>query len=111
MSCKNVMTDQDKFNRTTWIFSRSRNTLIELIKLGQIGENAKAESDRLSVTADCSLVIKTITVEDAGRYVCRQNDRSGRQQGQGSLVFLFVVSSEYLHHNVFRSNCLVRTIY
>ena len=107
------MTDQNKCDGTTWIFSRSTNTAaVELIKLGQIGENAKAKSDRLSVTADCSLVIKKVTVEDAGWYVCQQFNRSGQLQPDlGSLVVLSVVSSEYLHHNVFSSNCLVRTIY
>ena len=106
------MTDQHKCDRTTWLFSGSRNTaVVELIKYVQIGENTKAKSDRLSVTADCSLVIKKVTVEDVGRYICRQFQRSGRHQGPDSLVFLSVVSSEYLHHNVFRSNCLVRTIY
>ena len=106
------MTDQDECNGTSWLFSRSINTAaVTLIKLGQIGEKAKAKSDRLSVTADCSLVIKKVSVEDAGLYGCQQFDRSGRQQGRDSLVFLSVVSSEYLHHNVFRSNCLVRTIY
>ncbi|XP_062293739.1 uncharacterized protein LOC133998017 [Scomber scombrus] len=87
------MTDQDKCDRTDWTFIRSRSTpVVALIELGQIGEEAKAKSDRLSVTADCSLVIKKVTVEDAGRYDCRQFDRSGKQQGPDSLVYLSVVS-------------------
>lgn len=111
MSCENVTIDQDKCDSTTWIFSGSRNTsAVALIKLGQIGEKAKAKSDRLSVTADCSLVIKKVTVEDFGHYTCRQF-KSGQQQYQDSQVYLSVVTSEYLHHNVFSSNCLVRTIY
>ena len=107
------MTGQDKCDRTDWLFSGSRNpTPVDLIKRGQIVEDAKVKSDRLSVTADCSLVIKKVTVEDAGWYVCQQFNRSGQLQPDlGSLVVLSVVSSEYLHHNVFRSNCLVRTIY
>ena len=106
------MTDQDKCDSTTWIFVGSGSTAaVELIRLGQIGEKAKAKSDRLSVTANCSLVIKKVTVEDVGRYFCQQYDRSGQKQGQDSLVYLSVVTSEYLHHNVFSSNCLVRTIY
>ena len=105
------MTDQNNCDSINWLFV-SRNTgSVELIKLEQIGENAKAKSGRLSLTADCSLVIKNVTVEDAGRYTCRQFDRSGQQQGLDSPVYLSVVNSEYLHHNVFRSNCLVRTIY
>ena len=106
------MTDQDKCDSTTWTFVGSGSTAaVELIRLGQIGDNAKAKSDRLSFTANCSLVIKNVTVEDVGDHTCRQYDRSGQQQGRDSRVDLSVVTSEYLHHNVFSSNCLVRTIY
>ena len=94
------MTNQDKCDSTTWVFSHSRNTAaVGLIELGQIGENVKAQSDRLSVTADCSLVIKKVTVGDVGRYSCRQFDRSGQQQGPDAKVYLSVINSEYLHHS------------
>ncbi|CAK6978789.1 uncharacterized protein LOC121882766%2C partial, partial [Scomber scombrus] len=111
LSCKNVMTDQDKCNSTSWIFSHSTNTAaVELIKLGQIGENAKAKSDRLSVTADCSLVIKKVKVEDVGLYGCQQFDRSGRKQGRGSLVYLSVVSmTEHKDTDKVKLNCSVST--
>ncbi|XP_067428901.1 uncharacterized protein [Thunnus thynnus] len=86
------MTDQDKCDSTTWLFSHSRNTsAVELIEFGQIGEDATAKSDRLNVTANCSLVIKKVTVEDVGNYTCRQF-KSGQQQGQYSEVFLSVVT-------------------
>ena len=102
LSCKNVTNGQEKCDRTTWLFNHSTNTAaVELIERGQIGKNAKAKSD--SVTANCSLVIKNVTVEDAGLYTCKQFGKT-RQQGRDSLVDLSVVSSEYLHHNVFRSN-------
>ena len=111
MPCENLIRHQDRCGSTIWLFSASRNTAaVELIEFGQIGEKAKAKSDRLSVTANCSLVIKKVTVEDVGRYFCRQF-KSGQKQGQDSQVDLSVVTSEYLHHNVFSSNCLVRTIY
>ncbi|XP_067428010.1 uncharacterized protein [Thunnus thynnus] len=90
--CENVTTDQDKCNSTVWLFSGSGSTAtVALIKFGQIGEKAKAKSDRLSVTANCSLVIKKVTVEDAGRYTCRQF-KSGQQQGQDPQVDLSVVT-------------------
>ncbi|XP_044025124.1 uncharacterized protein LOC122863073 isoform X3 [Siniperca chuatsi] len=92
LPCENVIDGQRKCDGTTWLFSHSRHTAaVELIKLGQIGERAKAKSDRLSVTASCSLVIKKVTVEDVGRYDCRQF-RSGRQQGPDSQVLLSVVT-------------------
>ncbi|KAM7395960.1 hypothetical protein PAMA_007302 [Pampus argenteus] len=92
LSCEDVTTDQDKCDRTSWIFNPPRNTETEeLINLGQIGRNVGSKSDRLSVTATCSLVIKKVTVEDAGLYTCRQFI-SGQQQGPGSLVVLSVVT-------------------
>ena len=89
LSCEDVMTGQDKCDRTDWLFSGSRNQ-VDLIKRGQIVEDAKVKSDRLSVTAYCSLVIKNVTVEDVGGYSCQQFDRSGQKQGRDSVVFLFV---------------------
>ncbi|XP_042247148.1 uncharacterized protein LOC121882772 [Thunnus maccoyii] len=110
LSCENVMTDQDKCNSISWIFSGLRNTAaVELIEVGQIGENAKAKSDRLSVTVNCSLVIKKVTVEDVGRYTCRQF-KSGQQQGQDSRVYLSVVTmTEHKDTDKVTLNCSVST--
>ncbi|XP_039454615.1 uncharacterized protein LOC120433106 [Oreochromis aureus] len=52
--------------------SRHKQTTVELITHGQIVEEAKTKSDRLSVTANCSLLIKKLTVEDVGFYYCQQ---------------------------------------
>ncbi|XP_044025077.1 uncharacterized protein LOC122863056 isoform X8 [Siniperca chuatsi] len=90
LPCENVTDGQQKCNSTTWLFFGSENTAVALIVLGQIGERAKAKSDRLSVTASCSLVIKKVTVEDVGLYDCRQF-RSG-QLGPDSVVLLSVVT-------------------
>ncbi|KAI3364577.1 hypothetical protein L3Q82_011367 [Scortum barcoo] len=91
---KNVIDGQKNCGGTTWTFSHSRSSsLIELIELGQIGGGAKSKSDRLSVTANCSLVIKKVTVEDVGRYFCQQY-KSGQQQGLDALVYLSLVNSE-----------------
>ncbi|XP_044185748.1 uncharacterized protein LOC122965659 [Thunnus albacares] len=109
LSCENVMTDQDKCDSTTWLFSHSRTARVELIKLGQIGENVKAKSDRLSVTANCSLVIKKVTVEDVGHYTCRQF-KSGQQHGQDSQVDLSVVTmTEHKDTDEVMLNCSVST--
>ncbi|XP_067429398.1 uncharacterized protein [Thunnus thynnus] len=81
---------------------------VQLIYLGQIGKRAKAKSDRLSVTGNCSLVIKKVTVEDVGDYTCRQF-KSG-QQGQDSRVFLSVVTmTEHKDTDKVTLNCSVLT--
>ncbi|KAI3364594.1 hypothetical protein L3Q82_011374 [Scortum barcoo] len=92
LPCENVIDGQKNCVYTTWLFSDSgRSPVVELIKLGQIGERAKSKSDRLSVTANCSLIIKKVTVEDVGLYTCRQF-RSGQQQGDDSQVYLSVIN-------------------
>ncbi|XP_078030129.1 uncharacterized protein LOC144466547 isoform X3 [Epinephelus lanceolatus] len=95
LPCGNVINNQDKCSSTSWLSSHSSGyTAEELISHGQISNNviAKAKSSRLSVTADCSLVIKKVTREDVGRYTCRQFDESGQQQGLDAHVFLSVIN-------------------
>ena len=91
LSCKNVIEGQDKCDSTTWMYSqREGSPEVELITLGNINNNV-----RLSVTANCSLVITNVTFNDVGRYVCRQFDTSGQQRGPDSVVYPSVVTSEY----------------
>ncbi|XP_078030265.1 uncharacterized protein LOC144466590 [Epinephelus lanceolatus] len=90
LSCENVTHDQDNCDSATWLFSAGGNT-VTLFEHGKIHREAEAKSDRLSVTAKCSLVIKKVTREDVGRYTCRQF-RSGRQVSD-SQVYLSVVTS------------------
>ncbi|CAI5684443.1 unnamed protein product [Oreochromis niloticus] len=71
--CLNVIDEQNNCDGTTWTFdSRHKQTTVELITLGQSVEEAETKSDRLSVTANCSLLIKKLTVEDVGLYYCQQ---------------------------------------
>ncbi|MEQ2317133.1 hypothetical protein AMECASPLE_039662 [Ameca splendens] len=78
--------------KTTWLFTGQRNTTETLFENGKIHQAARNKSDRLSVTANCSLVIKKVSVEDVGLYICRQFDASGRDQGSDSNVHLSVVN-------------------
>ncbi|XP_051265476.1 uncharacterized protein LOC127368577 isoform X5 [Dicentrarchus labrax] len=92
LPCGNVRDNQDKCQRTSWLFVHSGNTpSVCLIDRGQIVENTNSKSDRLSVTVNCSLVIKKVTVEDACHYTCRQFI-SGQQQGPDSVVYLSVIT-------------------
>ncbi|XP_044025087.1 uncharacterized protein LOC122863063 isoform X3 [Siniperca chuatsi] len=110
LPCENVTDSQQKCDGTTWLFVGSGNTAtVTLFEHGQIGERAKAQSDRLSVTASCSLVIKKVTVEDVGRYSCRQL-RSGRQQAPDSQVHLSVVTmTEHKDPDKVKLYCSVST--
>ncbi|XP_034059101.1 uncharacterized protein LOC117537829 [Gymnodraco acuticeps] len=86
LPCNSVINDQGQCDGTTWLFTDS----VELVKGGQIVD--KAESDRLRVTENCSLVMKKVTEEDAGYYTCRQFNRSDQQEGLDSEVLLSVVT-------------------
>ncbi|XP_030260156.1 uncharacterized protein LOC115573518 isoform X2 [Sparus aurata] len=99
LPCDNVINTQDKCDSTSWLASHyERESAKQLVNLGQISKSEipKSRSDRLSVTESCSLVITNVSVEDVGRYSCRQFNKSGRQQGEDVLVYLSVVNMEKL---------------
>ncbi|XP_030578050.1 cell wall integrity and stress response component 2-like isoform X2 [Archocentrus centrarchus] len=77
----------------TWLFGDSRRgTTVTLFEYQQINKEVGSKSDRLSVTGNCSLVIKKVTAEDEGRYTCRQF-RSG-ENFTDSGVHLSVINRE-----------------
>uniref|UniRef100_A0A4W6F9J3 Ig-like domain-containing protein n=1 Tax=Lates calcarifer TaxID=8187 RepID=A0A4W6F9J3_LATCA len=108
LPCENVRDDQDQCNRTSWFITGSQREQW-LILRGKISEEAKSQSDRLSVTENCSLVIKKVTVEDVGRYDCQQY-RPGLEQGRDALVHLSVVTmTEQKNRDQVTLYCSVRT--
>nr|XP_040016986.1 uncharacterized protein LOC120808267 isoform X1 [Gasterosteus aculeatus aculeatus] len=89
LPCNSVTEDQNNCDSTEWFFTYLRSTqLVVLVRNGQI-EEAKAESDRLSVSQNCSLVMKKVTRGDVGLYVCRQFRPGGHEDAE---VHLSVVS-------------------
>ncbi|XP_027140324.1 uncharacterized protein LOC113743992 isoform X1 [Larimichthys crocea] len=91
LPCGNVTKDQNKCDTTTWkVIWKEVDAAVDLVTLGQIRKHVFVEdiSDRLSVTENCSLVIKKVTFWVAGRYTCL---KSGKQQGPDSHVYLSVV--------------------
>nr|XP_024661039.1 uncharacterized protein LOC112436062 [Maylandia zebra] len=110
LPCENVMKNHHNCNAINWLFIESRSTpAVELVNHGQIKE--KAKSDRLSVRAECSLVIKKVTAEDVGRYTCRQfRGNPGRQQGPDAVVYLSdVIMTEQKNTDQVTLNCSVWT--
>ncbi|KAL3979415.1 hypothetical protein ACER0C_017965 [Sarotherodon galilaeus] len=93
LSCGKVTDDQDKCNAATWLFTSSSNTTaIALFEHGDIHKNAKTKSHRLSVTANCSLVIRNVSAEDVGQYNCRKFSKSEKIQNQDIPAFLYLVN-------------------
>ncbi|XP_039874045.1 uncharacterized protein LOC120725307 isoform X2 [Simochromis diagramma] len=93
LPCQNVTVGQPECGTTDWIFKRLNVAdTVRLIHLGLIEEKHKNTSDRLSVTANCSLVIKNITVHDAGHYTCRHYTSQDQQHCGKSCSSLSVIN-------------------
>ncbi|XP_029984950.1 uncharacterized protein LOC115415499 [Sphaeramia orbicularis] len=86
LSCTNL--NVHDCGQIGFIFTVETDTT-ELVQRGQIQENRKVTTDRLRMTADCSLVIKEVIPEDAGLYDCQQNHH---QQVEYTENWLSVVS-------------------
>ena len=59
---------QSKCSIITWLFSKNNNSTL-LFELGNF--NPKGNNQRLHVTKECSLEVKTLREEDEGIYTCR----------------------------------------
>ncbi|XP_043963360.1 uncharacterized protein LOC122825841 [Gambusia affinis] len=106
LSCENVINGHSKCDTTTWIYTKTGRPAVELVNLGQV---KVTRSDRLSVSANCSLVVKNVTDEDLGLYGCRQFV-SGSQSGSVALVHLSLVHlTEYEDQNKMILTCSVVT--
>ncbi|XP_054882044.1 uncharacterized protein LOC129356474 isoform X2 [Poeciliopsis prolifica] len=110
LPCGNVGQEKHNCDRITWTFSRPGNRNVSLFERSRFTEEANAKSGRLSVAADCSLVIKSVTVEDSGQYGCRQNNlimvdlsvvTMTEQRNNGKVTFTCSVSQlTYCRHSV-----------
>ncbi|XP_027140069.1 uncharacterized protein LOC109140068 [Larimichthys crocea] len=107
LPCVNVIDGQQNCDSTTWVFINQR-AEVELIKLGQIVENSK--SDRLSVTQNCSLVIKKLTHEDGGVYDCHQY-KSGEIHSWYDVDLFVVTMTEHKINDQVVLNCSGWTYY
>ncbi|XP_062415386.1 uncharacterized protein LOC134107810 [Pungitius pungitius] len=88
--------NQDRCDGSTWLYSRF-GSAVELFNLGKIKKDSvipEAKTNRMSLTANCSLVIRKVSGEDVGLYTNRDFDKAGRQQGADSVSELFVLTME-----------------
>ncbi|XP_067339032.1 uncharacterized protein [Channa argus] len=111
LPCEKLTNDWAKCGGTTWVFSGLRNRGLErLVDHGKVDREAEGKSDRLSLTANCFLLINNVTVGDVGHYGCRQFDNAGKQQGLTSWLQLSVVTvTEQNTRDEVTLNCSVST--
>ncbi|XP_062266985.1 uncharacterized protein LOC133973254 isoform X2 [Platichthys flesus] len=94
LPCDKMRDDHVNCGATTWIFSDSEGTrTVNLFVNRQLDTSviSKSKADRLRLAANCSLVIREVTAEDAGQYVCRQSDLT-TQTYEDHVVTLSVVN-------------------
>ncbi|XP_034435920.1 uncharacterized protein LOC117758390 [Hippoglossus hippoglossus] len=94
LPCDNVRDDHVNCGATTWFFSDSEWTRsVDLFVNRQLDTSliSKSKEDRLRLAANCSLVIREVTAEDAGQYTCRQFDLT-TQTYEDHVVYLSVVN-------------------
>ncbi|XP_050927658.1 uncharacterized protein LOC108887489 isoform X4 [Lates calcarifer] len=75
----------------TWIFNTEQFSTITEVAKGNVIQSSDRAA-RLRLNTDCSLLINSITAEDAGRYVCRQ---SGQSEARVYLNILTVSQSSH----------------
>ncbi|XP_060939263.1 uncharacterized protein LOC133015981 [Limanda limanda] len=105
LPCDSVTDDHVNCGATDWSFTYSVWTgEVNLFVNRQLdtSEISKSKADRLRLAANCSLVIREVTAEDAGKYKCRQFDLT-TQTHEDHLFFISVVnvsrSSPVTEHN------------
>ncbi|XP_068564409.1 uncharacterized protein [Cebidichthys violaceus] len=107
LSCNRERDDQQNCDSTEWTFTNLKITsaVVALVRDGKIVEEAKAKSDRLSVSEKCSLVIKKVTDEDVARYVCRQS----RSEVHADIFLSVVTMTEQKNNDEVMLRCSVST--
>ncbi|XP_023203070.1 uncharacterized protein LOC111611338 [Xiphophorus maculatus] len=108
LSCENVIDGHSNCDTTSWIYSKAGRPAVELHNNGQL---KVTRSDRLSVSANCSLIVKKVTDQDVGRYTCRQFKKPGEGQfGSDAVVRLSLVHlTEHEDQNKMTLTCSVVT--
>ncbi|XP_053273101.1 uncharacterized protein LOC128430968 [Pleuronectes platessa] len=91
LPCDKVRDDLVNCGATDWFFTGLQRTgAFELFANRQFSTSviSKSKADRQRLAANCALVIREVTAEDAGQYDCRQSD---------------LTTQTYAYHEVFIS--------
>ncbi|XP_069371387.1 obscurin isoform X3 [Paralichthys olivaceus] len=112
LPCEPVTEDHVNCGATIWIFSESEWTReVNLVLYGQLDTSviSKSKADRIRLAANCSLVIREVTVEDAGFYVCRKSDQTKQIQTDHVFYLSVVTMTEQKRSDEVTLNCSVST--
>ncbi|XP_036942338.1 uncharacterized protein LOC119012530 [Acanthopagrus latus] len=97
LPCENVTNSQYRCENTDWLFTGpERTATVALVRAGRVAVDTTDRAYRLGVTEPCSLVIHTVTFDDAGSYYCRRL-RSGFRRVRESVVHLEVFIPDRVH--------------
>ncbi|XP_074541514.1 uncharacterized protein LOC141802024 isoform X2 [Halichoeres trimaculatus] len=90
LSCGNVIKNQHNCDQTTWTFRHTGSPEEKLVTHGQI--STRAEPNTLSVTENCSLLLKKITWYNVGHYSCQQYPPGGKPGEPSANAYLSLLS-------------------
>ena len=82
---------------TTWIFESERTSDSAALVTHGVIKKDPGRVERLSLGSDCSLNVRRVNTEDAGRYTCQQYlTEGGSQHGEDASIYLIVETSKYV---------------
>lgn len=87
--------NQKNCDGSTWIFTDPEiKESVALVDSGRLMDISETKLNRLFMTADCSLVIKNVSVHDVGSYTSRTYvlDQLQRPDLQ---IYVFIINCEY----------------
>ncbi|KAM8725178.1 uncharacterized protein AB9X84_002055 [Acanthopagrus schlegelii] len=73
LSCGRASSSDPTCSHVDWFFDRDQTQSVTEVSGGKVKLDS-VRAVRLSLDTSCSLIIKNITAEDAGRYSCRQGN-------------------------------------
>ncbi|XP_053290029.1 uncharacterized protein LOC128450539 isoform X2 [Pleuronectes platessa] len=110
LPCDKVRDDHVNCGAATWLFTYSVwSGAVNLFVNRQLDTSkiSKSKADRLRLAADCSLVIREVTAEDAGRYECRQFDLKTQTREDHRVLISVVNVTEHSRTDEVKLSCFL----